>query len=60
MSFGSELADVCLSHFSTPFPAYVVITTQPAYDGEVVTLLYDYTTTYASSGSVLSQLGYQM
>jgi hypothetical protein len=51
MSFGSEYADVCLSHFSTPFRAYVEITTAPAYDGEEVIPVYDYTTIYGSGGS---------
>lgn len=52
MSFGSEIADVCLSSFSTPFAAYAAMTTAPAFDGEEVTPIYDYTTTYEPSGGV--------
>jgi len=52
MSFGSESADLCLSSFSTPFRAYAAMTTAPAYDGEDVLPVYDYTTTYSSGQSV--------
>ena len=52
MSFGSESADLCLSSFSTPFRAYAAMTTAPAYDGEDVSPVYDYTTTYSSGQSV--------
>jgi len=51
MSFGSEIDDVCLSSFSTPFAAYAAMTTVPAL-GEEGTPIYDYTTTYESSGGV--------
>jgi len=52
MSFGSELPDVCLSSFSTPFRAYAAIITAPAFDGEEVTPVYEFTTTYEPSGDV--------
>lgn len=52
MNFGSEFEGLCLSSFSTPFNAYAAITTAPAYDGEEVTPVYEYTTSYESSGSV--------
>jgi hypothetical protein len=53
MNFGSEYADLCLSYFSTPFRAYAVIMTAAAYDGEVVTPVYDYTSHYSPSGSTV-------
>ncbi|KAI4611854.1 uncharacterized protein J4E87_010356 [Alternaria ethzedia] len=52
MTFGSAYPDVCLSSFSTPFRAYAAIITAPAFDGQEVIPVYDYTTTYEPSGRV--------
>ena len=52
MTFGSAYPDVCLSSFSTPFRAYAAIITAPAFDGQEVIPVYDYTTIYEPSGGV--------
>ena len=56
MTFGSAYPDVCLSSFSTPFRAYAAIITAPAFDGQEVIPVYDYTTTHEPSGGVRETL----
>lgn len=53
MTFGSEYANFCLSSFSNPISAHAPIITTPAFDGEVNTPIYEYTSFYGSGLSTV-------
>jgi hypothetical protein len=53
MTFGPEYPYLCLSRFSTPVSAYAAIITEPTYDGEDVTPVWEYTSYGSLSGSTV-------
>jgi hypothetical protein len=53
MTFGPEWANLCLSRFSTPVSAYAAIITEPAFEGEEITPVWEYTSYYGSSGTTV-------
>lgn len=53
MTFGPEYPDLCLSRFSTPVSAYAAIITEPAFEGQDITPVWEYTSNYGSDGTTV-------